>query len=446
MLGSDSFITRPVGLCVYSDDASTDCASGNGACSAFRKVDESFNLKIKGVCWESSGDTDFCSGNPITHNFQLGSIPITHNLIAPSTAGVSAGNIGVSSIDILAADSGEHVIANQTVSEVGVYTFTATPPNYFGSALPAAISANIGRFTPDHFVTSITNNGVLQDGCTGFTSSGQSFSYSSPNFPELLITAVGSAGNTTVNYRDDFVTLTDPVTQISMPAVTSDDSHFGADGSTLLNLTWVPAISVLHANDDGTLDFSLGADQFTYTREANALVAPFASDIQLPVNSVTDSDGIIATDLPRNFLPMGTEIRYGQMQLQNAYGPETLPLTVPVRTEYYNGSSFALNPLDNCTTYDSSNLLLNNYQGNLASGETTASGSGSLLSGIGNDLSLSAPGVGNDGSVDLTLDLSQATGVNMEWLRPNGSDPTAKVTFGIFKGNNHLIYMRESIW
>ena len=211
-------------------------------------------------------------------------------------------------------------------------------------------------------------------------------------------------------------------------------------------MTWVPAISVLHANDDGTLDFSLGADQFTYTREANALVAPFASDIQLPVNSVTDSDGIIATDLPRNFLPTGTEIRYGQMQLQNAYGPETLPLTVPVRTEYYNGSSFVLNLLDSCTAYDSSNLLLNNYQGNLASGETTASGSGSLLSGIGNDLSLSAPGVGNDGSVDLTLDLSQATGVNMEWLRPNGSDPTAKVTFGIFKGNNHLIYMRESIW
>ena len=446
MLGSDSFITRPVGLCVYSDDASTDCASANGSCSAFKKVDESFNLKIKGVCWESSGDTDFCSGNPITSNFQLASIPITHNLIAPSTAGVSAGNIGVSSIDILAVDNGEHVIANQTVSEVGVYTFTATPPGYFGSALPVATSATIGRFTPDHFVTSITNNGVLQDGCTGFTYSGQSFSYNSPNFPEMLITAVGSAGNTTVNYRDDFVKLTAPATQINMPTVTNDTSNLGNDGSTLLDLIWGPATSSLVQNNNGALDFSLGADQFTYTREINALVAPFTSDIQLPVNSVTDSDGIIATDLPRNFLPTGTEIRYGQMQLQNAYGPETLPLTTPVLTEYYNGTTYVLNALDSCTAYDSSNLLLDNYQGNLTAGETISSGSGTLLSGIGNAFSLSAPGVGNDGSVDLTLDLSQATGANMEWLRPNGIDPTAKVTFGIFKGNNHLIYMRESIW
>jgi MSHA biogenesis protein MshQ len=91
-------------------------------------------------------------------------------------------------------------------------------------------------------------------------------------------------------------------------------------------------------------------------------------------------------------------------------------------------------------------LLLDNYQGNLTAGETISSGSGTLLSGIGNAFSLSAPGVGNDGSVDLILDLSQLTGANMEWLRPNGNDPTAKVTFGIFKGNNHLIYMRESIW
>ncbi len=446
MLGSDSFIARPVGLCVYSDDGAADCTTGNGSCSAFKKVDENFNLKVKGVCWQSSGDTDFCSGNSTTGNFRLDSIPISQTLIAPTSAGSSSGSIGITSIDISAADNGEHVIGNQTVSEVGVYTFTATPPDYFGNPLPVATSTNIGRFTPDYFVTSIVNNGIFQDGCSGFTYSGQPFSYVSANFPELLITAVGSAGNVTVNYRDDFVKLADPATQISMPTVTSDASHLGADGSTLLNLTWIPAASILHANDDGTLNFTLGADQFVYTRDTNALVAPFNSDIQLPVNSVTDSDTVTATDLPRSFVPTATEIRYGQMQLQNAYGPETLPLTIPVLTEYYSGLSFTLNSLDSCSTYNSSNLLLNNYQGNLASGETTASGSGTLLSGVGNNLSLSAPGVGNDGSVDLTLDLSQLTGANMEWLRPNGNDPTAKVTFGIFKGNKHLIYMRESVW
>ncbi|MCW9050331.1 MAG: hypothetical protein OQK50_08390, partial [Deltaproteobacteria bacterium] len=445
MLGNDSFISRPIGLCVYSDDANADCAAGNGSCSVFKRVDEAFNLKVKGVCWESSGDTDYCSGNSTTQNFQLSSIPITHNLIAPSSAGVSAGNLGVSSIDISAADNGEHIVSNQTISEVGVYTFTATPPNYLGGALPVATSTNVGRFTPDHFVTSITDNGVFQDACTGFTYSGQEFSYAPPNFPEMLITATGSAGTTTVNYRDDFVKLTNPATQINMPAVTADASHTGALANPLA-LTWVPAASNLSQNDNGTLDFTLGADQFTYTREPNALVAPFISDIQLSVTSVSDSDGISATGLPSLFLPTGTEIRYGQMQLQNAYGPETLPLTIPVLTEYYNGSGFVLNSLDNCSAYDSLNLTFSNYQGNLTSGDTTAAGNDTLLSGLGNSLSLSAPGVGHDGSVDLTLDLSQTTGADMEWLQPGGVNPTAKATFGIFNGNQRLIYMRESIW
>ncbi len=446
MLGNDAFIARPVGLCVYSDDVNADCVSGDGTCSAFRRVDETFNLKVKGVCWEASGDTDYCSGNSTTPNFQLGSIPISHNLIAPSSPGVSAGTIGVSLIDIAAADNGEHTSNNQTVSEVGVFTFTASPPNYFGAPLPSATSANIGRFTPNHFITTVTNNGVFQNGCSGFTYSGQSFGYNPPNYPEMLITAKDTGNTTTVNYRDDFVKLTNPATQINMPAVSSDASNLGADLATLLNVTWTPAAASLSANDNGTLDFSLGADLFSYTRENNALVQPFISDIQLPVNSITDSDGIMASDLPRIFAPVGTEIRYGQMQLQNAYGPETMALTIPVFAEYYNGSSFVLNDLDSCTAYDSLNSQLANFQGNLVLGETTPSGSGVVISGIGNNLILSAPGVGNDGSADITLDLSQASGADMEWLQPGGINPTARATFGIFNGNQRLIYMRESIW
>jgi hypothetical protein len=34
----------------------------------------------------------------------------------------------------------------------------------------------------------------------------------------------------------------------------------------------------------------------------------------------------------------------------------------------------------------------------------------------------------------------------MEWLQPGGINPNARATFGIFRGNERLIYMRESIW
>ncbi len=449
MLGSDSFTVRPVGLCIYSNDANADCGSGDGSCSEFRKVDENFNLRVKAVCWESGADTDFCSGNATTPNYEQNGITLAHALVAPTSPGSSAGGIAVSSIDLVDADNGEHVITNQSVSEVGVFTFTASPPNYFGAAMPVATSTNIGRFTPDHLLTLITANGSLQDACTGFSYSGQNFSYDPADLPVMTITAVDSGGGTTLNYRDDFVKLTNPATQITMPAVTADASHLGADLVTPLALSWTPAVSSLVKNDDGTLTFTLGTDTFSYTRDANAMVAPVTSDIRLPLTTIADSDGIAATDLPRQFAPAGTEIRYGQLNLQNAYGSETLPLSLTLTAEHYTGTGFVTNPLDSCTPYNDVNLGLSNHQAPLGIGDTDPAGSGlqTLSAGFGTGMSLTAPGAGKHGSVDLTLDLAQPTGAeaNLLWLQPAGVNPTAKATFGIYKGNDRLIYMRESV-
>lgn len=447
MLGTDSFIARPAGLCVYSDDANADCASGGGACSAFTKVDQTFNLKIKGVGWEADADTDLCSGNATTPNFRLSGIALNHNLVAPTGSGVASGSIGVTLIDIGAADSGEHVISNQTVSEVGVYTFTATPPYYFDEPLPPATSANIGRFIPDHFITEIVNSGSFEDACSGFTYSGQAFGYAAMDRPQMKITAVGGSGATQVNYRDSFVKLTDPATQISMPGVTTDASHYGADGAALLNLTWGAGMATLTANNDGTLNFRLGADQFTYVHEPNAQVDPFVSDIRLRVVGLTDSDSISAGDLPRTFTLTGTEIRYGRLLLQNAYGPETLPLPIPLRSEYYVGGSYLLNNLDSCSSYSSVDLQLSNYLGRLVDGDLLKDGSGALVAGEGSSMSLTEQGVVHEGSVDLLYNLSAMPWLQYDWDGDGIYDnPSARATFGIFKGNERLIYMRESLW
>ena len=62
-------------------------------------------------------------------------------------------------------------------------------------------------------------------------------------------------------------------------------------------------------------------------------------------------------------------------------------------------------------------------------------------------LSFSAPGAGNTGHVDLSHDL-RTEGV--PWLLfdwdsdgSNDDDPTARVTFGVFKGHDAMIYSRE---
>lgn len=443
--GNDSFVARPVGLCVYSDDADSGCDPASSSCSVFRQVDQDFNLKVKAVCWESASDSDFCTGNSTTPNYQQTGISIGHALIAPS--GGVTGSIDVTSLDIGAGDNGEGSISNQQLSEVGVFRFTATPPNYFGETLSVATSANIGRFIPANFAMTVVSDGSFANSCSGFTYIGQNFGYATGDSPFVTITAVGAGGNTTQNYREDFVKLTDPSTQIAMPGVSADSSNLGTDGSTLLALDWSPGSSSLVANNDGTLTFTLGNDAFNYLRDTNSLVAPFTSDIDLSISSITDSDGVAAlpAGMPLTISPAGIELRYGQLLLDNAYGPEQLPLILTLRSEYFNGTGFVTNDLDSCTPYDSVYLGLSNYQGNLNSPDTVASGSGSLLSGTGYAMQLSASGLGNDGSVDLTLDLSSTTGLGLEWLRPGGVDPTAKATFGIYKGNERLIYMRESV-
>ncbi len=443
MRGSDTFVSRPAGLCIYSDDPDSDCSAGSASCSSFKTVDEEFNLKVKGVCWQSNRDTDLCSGNPTTPNYAQAGISISHHLVSPTGSGTDSGDISVTSVDIVTADNGEHTI-NQRVTEVGVFTFSATPPNYFGEALGVATSDYIGRFTPHHFVTSITDHGSLDAACTGFTHTGQPFGYQRSAHPHMVISAVRANGATTVNYRDAFVKLTNPATQISLAGVAQDSSQLGADLTQLLNLHYTPDIGTLSLTpkNNGTLDLVLGDDTFVYTREANALIAPFNSDIHIPISALQDSDGVSATDLPRSFNPAPTEIRYGRMQLSNGYGPETLNLAIPLLTEYYNGKGFIPDTLDSCTSYDAVYISFDNYQNNLAAGETTASGTGILSAGA-SVITLSAPGTGNDGSVELLYNLDAA---GLGWLKPNGNNPSARASFGLYQGNPRLIYTRESIW
>ena len=149
MTGIDTFISQPAGLCVYSDDANSDCISGDETCSLFTQAGQTFKLKVKGVCWEAAGetDTDFCD-NTVTPNFELTNITLSQNLIAPAAG--SSGTLGVTTFGISSGDNGEHSIS-QTISEVGVFTFTADPPDYLGlgDVIPTSTSDNIGRFYPD---------------------------------------------------------------------------------------------------------------------------------------------------------------------------------------------------------------------------------------------------------------------------------------------------------
>ena len=151
------------------------------------------------------------------------------------------------------------------------------------------------------------------------------------------------------------------------------------------------------------------------------------------------------------------EIRSGRLVFGNAYGSELLGLTIPFSAQYWTaGGSYITNVADNCTMIPASSIVFTNFTNELAACETQLSPTGDMTSagGVLPPLQLSAPGTGNSGSVDLSVNVgavaagntcigaapSAATAANVPWFTAN----PARLTFGVYKGNNTFIYMREA--
>lgn len=171
---------------------------------------------------------------------------------------------------------------------------------------------------------------------------------------------------------------------------------------------------------------------------------------------VEDSDGVIlsAPDLDldgdgnadRNQATPPTELRHGRMRLENAHGSELLQLNLPFYTEYFDSNAFVTNAQDACTLFVIPDFEFTDDTG--SNGEPVLSQQ--ITDGEGM-LSWDNPPY-NPGSIDVELDLS-ATGSDIPFLQYdwNGdgiydNNPSARASFGIFKGNEHIIYLRETTW
>lgn len=438
MAGVDSFITRPDHFIVtVPGNPGATSAAGN----VFTKAGETFLIQVS---------ARNASGN-VTPNYGQEAVPesvrLTQNLMEPAGQHNPplVGNFGLFGTNC----KGDYVLGYvcgefrwDEVGIINVLPFVADG-SYLGTGnVSGFLSGSIGRFIPDRFSVS-ENMPQLDHGCAvgGYTYLKQEFGFLID--PVLTFTALGSTGSTLLNYGNDFwkymALLSNRGYSHSGPEPMT--VHFSTKGATTLSGD---------TDYDGIGMVEVSSDRLTYDKPA-AAVSPFSTMVDLNVLSsdLQDSDGVCydpENDETCNSFTLSTilggEQRYGRMQLQNTYGPETLPLTVPILTEYYDGTSYILNNLDSCTVYNSSILRPVSPMA-VGAGETISSGSGTLSDGLGYNLTLSTPGVGNDGSIILEYDLDAA---GLEWLKFNGNNPTAKATFGIFKGNERLIYMRESIW
>ncbi len=394
--------------------------------------------------------------------------------LAPGTWSASSGVVTSTTATYSEVGAFKMKLVDTTFANVDAADGSTTAERYIESTTP-----DVGRFVPDHFDLGSLNTPQFKTfnasdaACSSvpsprsFTYIGQAFGYVTA--PQATISAKNATGATTANYRGPLWKLTDADLVQAYSYTLTPASMPGLD----TGLIGTPTLS---SNGDGTgTAASNSNDVLAFVRSPTTPLAPFTAAIALSM-SVSDGseagvagNGTIGTGTSALFdgggsgiaFDAGNAFRYGRLRLANAHGSELLNLPVPMETQYWAGSVFALNSADNCTRIAASNIALGNYQKNLAACETAVSISGRFSGGKSN-LQLTKPGAGNDGSADLAVNLGTsasgnscapgavpATAANQSYLQGKwtGSNydqnPTARATFGVYKNANEFIYLRE---
>ncbi len=397
---SNLFVVKPFGFYI-SATGNPAAADANGP--VFKKAGEQFELIVKAVNWQSVDDTNNdgipdsgadLSDNSITPNYS-NTVNLTSNLVAP--AGGSNGTLSPTSINVTGGQGSD---ATMTFSEVGIITITAVDNNYLGAGSISGVSANIGRFIPASFRFDTINQ---TPACSSiFTYGGQSF------ITNVQISALNLVGDVTLNYTGSFAKLT--FSDLLFNAVINSTTN--GDGTLTVSTT--------------TFNFNNGVTTFDVSSIYSWTAEHNPENIAVKITA-TDSDNVTGSGTS-NYVPF----RYGRLRVENGYAPSAdQNLILNVFAEYYNNGEYILNNDDNCTTYTTADITLSNYTGNLNAGETSVLSSTSINSGIGS-ITLSAPGIGNEGTVDIILTAPSY----MHFA-------SGRATFGIYRGNDNIISWEE---
>ncbi len=390
--------------CAAGASAACDSAAGASARLGTAGV-TNFSTTVTAALWTVDLDTDL-TDNPVAPSY-AGAVNLS-----PLMAGPVGGSAGALSSTSTSLAAGTATVPAQSWTQSGALRLAAS-----GSYLTQSVSgqsAVLGRFSPRNLTTTVGTQG-----CGSFTYSGQPISV-------VTVRAMDGAAvqAQTPNYVGAFAR-----------AVTLLDGNSTATGTFSANVAAAASFGGGSAN---------AAPVFTFSA---AKTAPITLLLRAGDGEITSSGAAEGT----------APIRSGRLSLQNAYGSELLPLPVALTTQYWNGDNYATNSADSCTVIPASSIVMNNYLNQLSACKTQLSPSGNLgvvagkLAGAG--LTLTKPGLGNSGSVNLGINAgatasgntcvgaaqSAASAANVPWLSPNLG---ARATFGVFK--SPIIYGREN--
>ena len=464
---TDNFSIRPPSLAVTSTNATNLATSGTPTF----KTGANFNLTAAAVTLAAATVTGY-DGTPSVDNTKVVGTP---------TAGTIGGSFG-------AAASGTGIASGAafTYSEVGNFglntdavsdtSFTSVDPSNdctadfsnalvggkygcsFGSAAVAAgTGLGFGRFIPDHFL--LVAGSTLTNRSAAACAPASTFSYMGEGVAlAFTLQAQNSASAVTQNYAGASYAKLNPATfaQLGVGAVSgATNLSSRVDPSSISAGSFVSGQAAITATVDVTRAASGTPDgPFTATKIA---VAPNDSDsTQLLAAALdTDVDGVGGNDHQQ--IGSSTEFRFGIMKLGNAVGSQSLDLPMPLQTQYWTGTGFAVNTADNCTSIALANVSFPTYYpslttGNMPAGNVTGNPvgtAGKFAAGAGN-LVVKKPTASAIGAVDVQIDLTAEAKSYLQIKRttPPGTytqNPLGRAAFGLYGSQPaNYIYFREN--
>jgi hypothetical protein len=366
------------------------------------------------------------------------------------------------SVTLSVFDSGVSFTNTASYDEVGLLTLDLQDVDYgFSGNTITTDSLNIGRFTPDYFKQTVVEQGALVAVCnqnTTFAYTGQVI-VGAPNKgaisylakPVVELTAKNVQDVTVQNYTEPGYNKFIAAANFIIPPTT--DSAIKGKDNNFLPLTANLSVGIFSFGsplEAGILHYELaGGDNFFYPRNENSEVIAQDNNIDFLIDQVNfvDSDGI-GIKSPNNIIDMtGINLRFGRALIENSFGPETANFPQKFSTEYLNASGrYVVNEQDSCTPYNASNMILSSNTLDINS-DSVNDVTGKLEKGETRAINLMAPGAGNQGTINIEYDIYSWLKYDWNW---NGVDtksfdenPTAKATFGLFRGNDRIIHQGE---
>jgi MSHA biogenesis protein MshQ len=451
MIGSDQFVSFSVGLCVTpsAEKSAAECSAGNSTCTVYKKAGESFDLIIQGKAWQADGDTNYCD-NLNTPNYSHTNIVLGHQLVDP--VGGVLGAVGSSKYNHVAQTTNSNTVS-QSVTEVGVFKFTANPPiPYLGSSfydIPLAASPNIGRFVPDSFV--VSSSSVLPS-CGSFTYMDQPFDLT------LTLSAVNTGTdpntNVTQNYQGDFAKAT--------ASLVGENANDGVDLSGRLSDLPINAGSWASGQASVGLDYKANFRR-TAAPSVDGPFSQLAIGVQVFDNEATNVSFIASPDMRVGSLGLCADSNcakqlsienflHGRVVMDNTYGPENEILRMPTYAQYWNGSDWITNIDDSCTHVIDALDGTEIYAPSLSSGQmvTRSDGDGDNSVNISMNSGQLALLWQNTGSAAYRGQVTAPLQVDgwLKWYWDEASptqlyEPRASAFLGRYRGHDRIIYWRE---